>query len=87
MQFRYPNGIPTVEQAMRQGVATLLRSGHPLADPMVDRAIDAVSRETLTEIRQILTGEMSTLFDVEGMAIDWNEAIERAIQVVEGTLV
>jgi len=72
MEFRYAHGIPTVEQAMSQALAHADEEG--------------VGQAALTEIRNIMTAEISTLFDLEGAAIDWNEAIERAMRCVEGTL-
>lgn len=88
IKFDYPNGVPTVEQAMKQVV--MAWSGSPDTNPLVRdlliRQIEETAAAGLREIRDILTAEMATLFDPEGTAVDWNEAIEKCIQLVEGTL-
>lgn len=88
MQFTYLNGVATVEQAMKQIV--MAWSGDPNNNPLVKTVLEAQIERTveegLLEIRSILTGELATLFDVESVAFDWNQAIEKCIQVVEGTL-
>lgn len=86
MKFQYAHGIPTVEQAMLQAVGFFTRAGHPSLERALDTAFREVAAEALSEIRMILTGEISTLFDIEGQAVEWNEAVEKCIQVVEGSL-
>lgn len=87
MQFTYVNDIPTVEQAMRQVV--LAWSGSPDQNPLVKtfliRKIEESVIAGLAEVRHIMTAELTTLFDREAVAKDWNDAIEKAIQVVEGS--
>lgn len=88
MQFSYVNDIPTVESAIRQVIRAW--SGDPNTNPLVKDMLQAQIERTaeagLREIRDIFTAEMSTLFDTEGAAVDWNEAVEKCIQVVEGKL-
>jgi len=86
MQFTYDHGIPTVESAMEQAVGYFIRSGNEAIDGVLDRAVAEVARVALKEIRDIFTSEMSTLFDTEQVALDWNQAVERCIQLVEGSL-
>lgn len=86
MQFIYANGIPTVESAMRQAVGAFIAPGHNSVTHVLNGAIREVADDALREIRTILTGELTTLFDIEGAAMEWNEAVEKCIQVVEGTL-
>jgi hypothetical protein len=85
VQFTYTHGIPTVEQAMRQGVAAYSRRVTPIG-VSANAVLDTIATETLSEVRNILTSEMATLFDLEDVALDWNTAVETCIQLVEGAL-
>jgi hypothetical protein len=50
----------------------------------VEKALD-VAASTSVEVRRILTWQLSQLLDAAGIAREWNEAIETAIQLVEQT--
>jgi len=83
--FNYPNGIPTVEFAVYDGLRDTV--GH--MDPMVPSSnqyfkvqADAIAEE----VRQILARELTVLIDQEHVATEWNDAIYQAIRLVEGTL-
>lgn len=84
MEFNYRDpGVKTVEQAV---FAALLDTAHGVGPTIVDPAyIRSQAEALLEEVRTILTGELSTLFDRDGVAADWNDAIELSIRVVEGT--
>ena len=86
MHFHYKDDIPTVEQAVRQGIGFFVHPGHPSVVDYCDNLVNTTAAEVLQEIRRIQTGEMTSLFDLEGVAIDWNEAVEQCMQLVEGTL-
>lgn len=86
MQFTYPHGIATVEQAMVQAVSFFTTASHPVLQGRLDAAFKEVADAALAEIRMILTAEMSTLFDRAGVAIEFNEAVELCIRLVEGEL-
>jgi hypothetical protein len=43
----------------------------------------AASEEACTEVRHILTAELTALLDYEGVAREWNEAIETALLRIE----
>lgn len=86
MQFTYVHGIPTVEQAMAQAVGFFIRSGNGLVVETLAKAVHEVASLALTEIRNILTSEMTTLLDMDGVAADWNAGVEKAIQCVEGSI-
>lgn len=87
IKFEYPHGIATIELAVRQIVTKWANpTANPLSEEYVTRAVNEDTRDGVRELRSILTSEMSTLFDVEGQAVDWNDAIEHCLRLVEGTL-
>lgn len=86
MQFTYAHGIPTVEQAMAQAVGFFTQAGNPLVEGPMRGAIQEVADFALNEIRMIWTSELSTLLDPEGVALDFNEGVEKCIQLIEGAL-
>lgn len=86
MQFTYAHGIPTVEQAVRQGIEQFIQSGQVLSQPVVQEAIRQIADDVLSEVRMIFTSEMSSLLDPEGVAADFNDGVEKCIQLVEGSL-
>lgn len=66
----------TVEQAITQAVG--------LAAPQDDiEALLRLAEHTASEVRTIITGQLTKLLDMTGTATEWNDAIEAAIQMVE----
>lgn len=78
---KYINGIPTVEQAVLAGLKDTVHGLYEFDEQFLRTQSEAL----LEEVRCIFTAELSTLFDRDGVAQDWNEAIELAIKVVEGS--
>ena len=88
MEFTYANDVPTIESAIAQGIglgstcwSNVSEAG--TFDTDLARAAVAV---TVNEVRNILAAELSVLLDRDGVAFDWNAAIDAAIQLVEGKL-
>lgn len=91
MQFTYANrGVPTAEEAVVQALRATYVLG--TAEDIITSGLNNnpvirdIADELLDELRTILTGEIRTLFDNEGIAEEWNDAIHHAIRVVDGDL-
>ena len=82
MDFEYERGQKTVEQALQQGIRWVLPA--LMADETQQAVAEEVAADVLDEIQVILTGELTKLLDVEGVADQWNDAIENAIRTIEG---
>lgn len=74
MKFRYENGVPTVESAIEQALASNDSTGI------------GSSATLLAELQRILTGELNALLDDRGIAKEWNDAIRTAVACVNGEL-
>lgn len=87
IKFEYPHGIATIELAVRQGIAKWANpTANPLSEEYVTRAVEQDTHDLVSELRMILTAEMSTLLDPDGVAFDFNDGVEHCLRLVEGTL-
>lgn len=75
----------TLESVVHKTLTDVAQQGsYPMT---VDPAyIRGVSEDLAEEIRGMVTGLISTLIDLDGIAMDWNEAASEAIRLVEEKL-
>lgn len=66
----------TIESVIHQAVG--LAAHQPDYDELI-----AIADEAAREVRQIVTGQLTKLLDLEAVALEWNDAIDAAIQMVE----
>lgn len=79
MQFRYVDGVKTVEQAVEQAINVASQTSNL-------KSLEELADSLLAEIQSILTGELTALRDEKGVAKEWNSALEVAIELVRGEL-
>lgn len=77
---------PTLRGALTQVVAYGSICWSDVAHAGTFNAADATSAvdQAVEEIRGLITAELTKLLDMDGVAHEWNEAIEHALTVIEG---
>lgn len=84
-EFLYPYDKPTVVRAITQavGAASMCWERTDQAGEFDIESALAISAATSAEVRRVITFELSRLLDREGVAEEWNYAIETAMRMVE----
>jgi len=85
MEFTYLNDRPTIESAIGQavGAGSTCWTRICLAGDFESDVAALIVAETIAEVRRIIASDLLHLLDREGVATEWNDAIEAALQMVE----
>ena len=85
MKFNYTSDQKQVRQALTMAVAqgSICWSNVAGAGIFDAARASAAVDDTLTELRHLITFELTKLLDQTGVARDWNDAIEAAINTIE----
>ena len=85
MEFTYLNDKPTVESAIGQAIGAGSTCWTKLcaAGTFQSEKAVAIVEDAVAEVRRIIASDLIVLLDREGVATEWNDAIEAALQMVE----
>jgi len=85
MEFTYLDDKPTVESAIGQaiGAGSTCWTKVCLAGEFDSTQAALIVGDTIAEVRRIIASDLVHLLDREGVATEWNDAIEAALQMVE----
>lgn len=87
MEFTYLDDKPTVESAIGQAIGAGSTCWTKVCQAGTFDSTKAVGivEDTIAEVRRIIASDLILLFDREGVATEWNDAIEAALQMVEAS--